>query len=350
VTLYPFVMMDIAADNALADPWTGAAAQPAYPWRGRIVCDPAPGQAGSPDGTSVAGSQVDAFFSGGPDGWTYRNMILHYASLAVDAGGVDAFLIGSELTALTRVRSASGVYPAVNALATLAVDVKAVVGAGTIVTYGADWTEYGAHVVDAGANEVRFPLDALWSSPAIDAIGIDYYAPLADWRDGGGHRDAALTDGPYRVDYLSGNLAAGEAYDWFYADQAARDTQARTPITDALGKPWLFRQKDIWNFWSQPHYERVGGVELTSPTTWVPQSKPVWLTEIGCQAVNKGSNQPSVFPDPKSSESGLPHYSDGTRDDLIQRRYLEAVLGALDPDFGDAVLNPVSAVYDGRML
>ena len=350
VTLYPFVMMDIAADNALADPWTGAAAQPAYPWRGRIVCDPAPGQAGSPDGTSVAGSQVDAFFSGGPDGWTYRNMILHYASLAVDAGGVDAFLIGSELTALTRVRSASGVYPAVNALATLAVDVKAVVGAGTIVTYGADWTEYGAHVVDAGANEVRFPLDALWSSPAIDAIGIDYYAPLADWRDGGGQRDAALTDGPYRVDYLAGNLAAGEAYDWFYADQAARDTQARTPITDALGKPWLFRQKDIWNFWSQPHYERVGGVELTSPTTWVPQSKPVWLTEIGCPAVNKGSNQPSVFPDPKSSESGLPHYSDGTRDDLIQRRYLEAVLGALDPDFGDAALNPVSAVYDGRMF
>ncbi len=33
--------------------------------------------------------------------------------LAADAGGVDAFLIGSELKGLTRVRSASGVYPAV---------------------------------------------------------------------------------------------------------------------------------------------------------------------------------------------------------------------------------------------
>ena len=52
VTLYPFVMMDIPAGNALPDPWTGAASQPAYPWRGRITCDPAPGQPGSPDGTA----------------------------------------------------------------------------------------------------------------------------------------------------------------------------------------------------------------------------------------------------------------------------------------------------------
>ena len=55
VTLYPFVMMDIPAGNALPDPWTGAASQPAYPWRGRITCDPAPGQAGSPDGTCGGG-------------------------------------------------------------------------------------------------------------------------------------------------------------------------------------------------------------------------------------------------------------------------------------------------------
>ena len=178
VTLYPFLMMDIPAGNALPDPWTGAASQPAYPWRGRITCDPAPGQAGSPDGTAGAATQVDAFFGGGVRQWNYRGMVLHYASLAADAGGVDAFLIGSELKALTRVRSASGVYPAVDALAALAADVKAIVGGGTVVTYGADWTEYGAHVVDGGANEVRFPLDALWASPAIDVVGIDYYAPL----------------------------------------------------------------------------------------------------------------------------------------------------------------------------
>ncbi|HEY4773974.1 MAG TPA: hypothetical protein VIH40_04065, partial [Xanthobacteraceae bacterium] len=52
ITLYPFVMMDIPAGNTLGDPWTGAPFQPAYPWRGRITCDPAPGQPSSPDGTA----------------------------------------------------------------------------------------------------------------------------------------------------------------------------------------------------------------------------------------------------------------------------------------------------------
>jgi hypothetical protein len=350
ITLYPFLMMDIPAGNALSDPWTGASSQPTYPWRGRITCDPAPGQSGSPDGTSAAATQVNAFFSGGADEWNYRNMVLHYASLAADAGGVDAFLIGSELKALTRVRSASGVYPAVDALVTLAADVKVIVGSGTVVTYGADWTEYGAHVVDGAAHEVRFPLDPLWASSSIDAIGIDYYAPLADWRNDGNQLDRALTDDPHRLSYLVGNLAGGEAYDWYYADDSARATQTRSTISDGLGKPWIFRQKDIWNFWQHAHYERVSGAELSSHTAWVPQSKPIWLTELGCPAVDKGANQPSVFPDPKSSDSGLPHFSSGKRDDLIQRRYLEAVLGAFDPAFGADSLNPLSSVYSGRMV
>ncbi|MBS0536871.1 MAG: glycoside hydrolase/phage tail family protein [Proteobacteria bacterium] len=350
VTLYPFLMMDIPAGNTRADPYTGAASQPLYPWRGRITCHPAPGVAGSPDGTALAGDQVNAFFSGGPDGWNYRNMILHYANLVAAAGGVDGFLIGSELKALTRVRTASDVYPAVNALVSLAAEAKAIVGTGTKVTYGADWTEYGAHVVDAGASEVRFPLDALWASPSIDCIGIDYYAPLTDWRDDAGALDRALSDTIYRTHYLAGRLDAGEAYDWFYASDAARAAQARSTITDGLGKPWMFRQKDIWNFWSQRHYERVGGLELSTPTAWVPQSKPIWLTELGCPAVDKGANAPNVFRDPKSSENALPHFSSGGRDDLMQRRFLEAVLGAFDPAFGEAALNPVSSVYGDRMI
>src|SRR5262249_7344837 len=58
VTLYPFVVMDIAPDNTLPSPYTGAAPQPAYPWRGRITCDPAPGVDGSPDGHSGAADQL----------------------------------------------------------------------------------------------------------------------------------------------------------------------------------------------------------------------------------------------------------------------------------------------------
>ncbi|MGF7160264.1 hypothetical protein FHS85_001887 [Rhodoligotrophos appendicifer] len=44
VTVLPFLMMDIAADNGLSDPYSGASSQPAYPWRGRITADPAPGR------------------------------------------------------------------------------------------------------------------------------------------------------------------------------------------------------------------------------------------------------------------------------------------------------------------
>ncbi|MEA2935276.1 MAG: hypothetical protein QOD74_1922, partial [Variibacter sp.] len=367
VTLYPFLMLDIPAANTLPDPWTGAASQPAYPWRGRITCDPAPGRPGTVDGTGSAATQIAAFFGAaqpshfaisgervdysGPAEWTLRRMVLHYAHLAKAAGGVDAFLIASELKSLTRVRSASGIYPAVTQLASLAAHVKGVLGAGTKITYGADWTEYGAHVVDAGASEVRFPLDALWASSAVDAVGIDYYAPLADWRDGTAHLDRALAATTYESEYLAGNLAAGEGYAWYYADAPARAAQVRSAITDGLGKPWVFRQKDIWNWWANAHYERVGGVELASPTAWIPQGKPIWLTEVGCPAVDKGANQPSVFPDAKSADSGLPYFSNGGRDDLVQRRYLQAVLDAFDPAFGaTAERNPISSVYGGRML
>ncbi|MEA2931144.1 MAG: hypothetical protein QOG38_3572, partial [Hyphomicrobiales bacterium] len=350
VTLYPFVMMDVPGGNALANPWTGASSQPVYPWRGRITCDPAPGRSGTADGTGAAATQIDAFFGvGDPSAYRYRKLVLHYAQLAAAAGGVDAFLIGSELRGLTRVRSASGVYPAVTRLAELAADVKSIVGSGTIVTYGADWTEYGAHAV--GSGEVRFPLDALWASPAIDAVGIDYYAPLADWRDGAAHLDRQSASSIYDRAYLAGNLRGGDAYDWFYAGDPDRVAQTRTPITDGLGKPWVFRAKDIWNWWSNAHYERVGGAELSSHTAWVAQGKPIWLTELGCAAVDKGANQPSVFPDPKSSESGLPYFSTGERDDLMQRRFIEAVLTTFDPAHGATTTsNPVSAVYGGRML
>ena len=62
------------------------------------------------------------------------------------------------------------------------------------------------------------------------------------------------------------------------------------------------------------------------------------FTEIGCPAVDKGANQPSVFYDPKSSESALPWFSTGARNDAVQRLYIEAVLthfvdeGLVDPD------------------
>jgi Gene Transfer Agent (GTA)-like protein/putative tail protein len=548
VTFYPFLLMDIPAGNTLPDPYSDNAAsigQPAYPWRGRITCSPAAGFAGTVDKTSTAATQVAAFFgnaqatdfsiagedvawTGYPNDWGYRRMILHYAHLCASAGGVDAFLIGSELRGLTTIRDGANSYPAVAALKQLAADVANLVtistglypvpadfsdlglvgypgdwpsgvinsealawecwdaplpsattgsldtsgtnnrtiykcidviaagvsasdidagnvtlefsaiqnwiwggtrlqlrafglpdnsggpdisfphafnplfldaaanasvsaptnttnGSGTLpagtrwvqlqiimfdgliasgfeihltygtpkilsghVGYAADWSEYFGHRPDDGTGDVLFHLDPLWSDPNVHFIGIDNYLPLSDWRDGSDHLDAqAGWARVHDLEYLRSNIEGGEGFDWFYASGVDRIVQIRTPITDgAYGKPWVFRAKDIRSWWSNQHFERPGGVEDVAPTNWVPESKPIRFTEIGCPAVDRGTNQPNVFFDPKSSESALPHFSRGWQDEAIQRRYLEAMLSY----WGEAANNPVSIVYAGSMV
>ena len=196
--------------------------------------------------------------------------------------------------------------------------------------------------------DVFFHLDPLWADPEIDFVGIDNYMPLSDWRDGFEHADAAEGwPAIYDRAYLQANIAGGEGFDWFYASAADRTAQVRTPITDgAAGKPWVFRYKDLRAWWSNVHYNRPGGVESGTPTAWAPQSKPIWFTELGCPAIDRGTNQPNVFFDPKSSESFTPHFSRGWRDDAIQRAYLEATYLW----WGEAANNPVSSVYGGRMV
>ena len=370
VTLTPFILMDIPDGNALPNPYGGAASQSVYPWRGRITCDPAPGVSGSVDKTAVAALQIASFvgtaspgnfaISGinvvysGPAEWSLRRMVLHYAHLAKAAGGVDAFVIGTELRGLTQVRAAASSFPFVDALVALAHDVKTVLGPATKVTYAADWSEYFGYQPPDGTGDVYFHLDPLWSSPSIDAIGIDLYWPLADWRDGRSHRD--FIDGErsiYDLNYLSRYVSGGEGFDWYYTNSADREAQVRTPITDgAAGKPWVFRYKDLKSWWSEPHFDRPGGIEAMVPTAWVPQSKPVWFMEVGCPAVDKGANQPNVFVDPKSAETALPYYSRGRRDDLMQRQYIKALTRAFDPTSSlyTAGANPISVVYGGRMV
>ncbi len=347
VVLYPFVMMDVPAGNTLPNPY-GGTGQPPYPWRGRITCHPAPGRPGSPDGTNDAAIQVNQWFV---RLWGLTRQVTHYANLAKEAGGVDGIIIGSELVGLTRVRSSPGVYPAIARLRTLANTVRSILGPSTKIVYAADWTEYGAHVLDNG-NEVRFPLDPLFASSNIDAVGIDYYPPISDWRDGPDHADLAEGRSIYDADYLRRRLGSGEAFDWYYANASDRAAQTRTPITDgAQGKPWVFRQKDLVSWWSNTHVERSNGQEvLTSP--WVPKSKPIWLTEIGVPAVDKAPNGPNVFPDPKSSESAYPPFSRGVRDDLVQARALEAILSRFDPAQSgfSPDYNPESPSYAGRMV
>ncbi len=368
VLFTPFLLMDVPEGNTLTDPYTGDSGQPAYPWRGRITCNPAPGEAGTPDKTAAAGMQIDAFFGtvtasdfsviggavvySGPAEWSYSRFILHNAALCKAAGGVAAFLIGSEMRGMTWVRDGASSYPFVSKLAALAAEVRALLPDAQI-SYAADWSEYFGHQPADGSGDVHFHLDPLWADANIDAVAIDNYWPLADWRDGADHLDwQAGFRFAHDLAYLKGNIEGGEGYDWYYASAADREAQVRTPITDGAGKPWVFRFKDVKSWWSNAHYDRPGGIESASPTDWTPESKPVWFTELGCPAIDKGANQPNVFFDPKSSESVFPHFSRGVRDDLIQRRYLRAFLEHYDPDHPDfaEINNPASSVYSGRMV
>ena len=147
------------------------------------------------------------------------------------------------------------------------------------------------------------------------------------------------------LDYLKGNVAGGEGFDWYYANEEARDLQVRSPISDgAYGEDWIFRYKDIVNWWRWGHRNRIGGVQNVAYTDWIPQSKPIWFTEIGCPAIDKGTNQPNVFLDPKSVESQVPYFSNGGRDDFVQVQYLRAIYGYWDEN------NPVSDVYGAPMV
>ena len=330
--LYPFVMMDVTTGQALPSP-SGAGIQGAYPWRGRI--EPRAGFSIPSEISDFMGAAQASDFLivgdevtyTGPAVYGYRRFILHLAHLAKAAGGVDAFLIGTEMRGLSMARHSDGSYPFVDALRALAADVKAVLPSAK-VSYAADWTEYHSH---RPGNEVRFHLDPLWSDPAIDFVGIDNYLPLSDWRGGTSHADfdaAAGVTTPYNIDYLKGNIEGGEYWDWFYADETARAAQDRSPITDgAYGEPWVYRQKAIRDWHQNEHHERdETGLRAATSTSWVPGSKPVWFTEIGCPAVENGANQPNVFNSRVSSEGGLPYFSTGIRDDFMQRQFIRAAL------------------------
>ena len=353
VTLYPFILMDIPPDNTLPD-LDGSGTQPAFPWRGRISA--------TQDKSPQTRSQIEAFFGAAspndfsngageahhraPD-YKYRNFILHHANIARRAGGVARFIIGSEMRALTTLRDQNDRFPAVEKLTDLARDVKAILGAQTGITYAADWTEYFGYQPQDGSGDVFYHLDDLWANPAITAIGIDAYFPLSDWRDGEVHLDRNLADNNYDLSYLSSQIEGGEGYDYFYASSADRQAQNRADISDGTAqKPWVFRYKDVRSWWLNSHYERRNGAELNTPTNWQPQSKPIWFTEIGCPAIHNGANQPNVFSDPKSVESNIPYFSDGSRDDLIQRHYLEALINYWDAP----QINPTSDAYNQPMI
>ncbi len=260
VMFYPFLLMTCAG----------------YPWRGRITFAPDLSEAATNAANAFLGSAPpDAFipdpinltvgYTGSPTDYTYRRMILHYAWLCTIAGGVDLFLIGSELRGLETLRGATWTpagttdesgcalwdYPFVSGLLTLASDVRAVFdGQGftraaasprNLIAYSADWSDWMGYQ-HPGANGQWPHLDTLWASPNIDIVGLDNYLPLSDWTTGDGGFDArnwlqpepseawppsptsmsglGLSGPPtiYSLAYLKKNIEGGEKFYWWYGD------------------------------------------------------------------------------------------------------------------------------------
>src|SRR5579883_532950 len=311
VVFYPFILMTAAG----------------LPWRGRI--------AHAPDMSSAATSAVQAFlgdatrnqftpnaanltvsYSGSPTDFTYRRMILHYAWLCALAGGVNLFLLGSELRGLETIRGpawtkvgttdGSGAaiwdYPFVAGLQALATDVRAIFdGQGlskdtanleNLIAYSADWSDWmGFHHPGEGG---QWPhLDQLFAQNEIDVVGVDNYLPLSDWTSDGG-LDALTWSAPapsgawppssatlgglglsgpptiYDLDYLKANIEGGEKFNWYYNDGAnlgrgldpnGSDQQLPLPEGDRLAQarnPYYPNQQLLANkqfrwWWSNSH-------------------------------------------------------------------------------------------------
>ncbi len=261
VVFYPFILMTASGE----------------PWRGRIAYD-------GTDISSAATAAVNAFlgsaatsqftpdptnltvaYSGSATDFTYRRMILHYANLCTVAGGVDLFLLGSELRGIETIRGPAWTkagttggdgrvtwdYPFVAGLMQLADDVRGVfdsagftkdtAGLHNLISYSADWSVWMGFQ-HPGASGQWPHLDQLYAHDNIDLVSFDNYLPLSDWTTGDGGLDAQnwLTAAPsgtwpppspsfnglglsgpptiYNIDYLKVNIEGGEKFNWFYND------------------------------------------------------------------------------------------------------------------------------------
>ncbi len=388
---------------------------PGYPWRGRITCATDLSSATTAAVAAFMGAAAPADFapdpilqtvaySGSPLDYSYRRMILHYAWLCTVAGGVNLFVIGSEMRGLEILRgptwtktgatdgsgSAIWDYPFVAALQTLADDVRSVfdgqgytknlAGLENLVVYSADWSSWMGwqHAGEDG----QWPhLDQLWAHANIDFVSFDNYLPLSDWTTGsGGGLDGQewLSPAPsgawppssatmsglglsgppsiYSPAYLKGNIEGGEKFNWYYNDGTndgrgldpnGSDLNVSLPEGDRLAQtrsPYFSNQQILANkqlrwWWNNPHYAvydtGAGWAPQGPATEWAPNSKSILFLEYGVPAVDKGTNQPNVFFDPKSVESFTPYWSIWTpaagggftplRDDTIQALALEAI-------------------------
>jgi hypothetical protein len=132
--------------------------------------------------------------------------------------------------------------------------------------------------------------------------------------------------------YLKGKIEGGEKFSWWYGDgvnagpgldpngsdltvslpQGDRRAQTRSPY--AANQQLLANKQFRW-WWKNSHQaifdpgDGQGWIPRGPATEWRPQSKPIAFIEYGYPSTDKGTNQPNVFFDAKSTESATPYWS-----------------------------------------
>ncbi len=184
------------------------------------------------------------------------------------------------------------------------------------MTYGADWTEHRGlpcrRTAPATSTSISIRCGRAPTSMPSASMSTGRWRtgatarPISTIRPGGIDLRPRLSARQHRrrrglrlVLPAAGHRQRGERG----AHGAGRARRSPTAPTASRGST---SRRTIKDWWQNQHYNRPGGVESGTPTGWVPQSKPIWFTEVGCPAVDKGANQPNVFIDPKSSESFAP--------------------------------------------
>ena len=164
-------------------------------------------------------------------------MILHYAHLCAAAGGVDAFLIGSELRGLTQVRTAPSSYPAVAELVDLAADVRV----DPRVGHRSSATPPTGRSTSGTTRRTARATSSSTSTRSGRTTRSTSSASTTTCRSPTGATGSTIStptsaDAITDLDYLRGNVEGGEGFDWFYASAADREAQVRTPITDGAAR------------------------------------------------------------------------------------------------------------------
>ena len=225
----------------------------------------------------------------------YRPFIEHYCLLT--GGIIDAFVIGSGFTSLTRITDGTESFPAVKELVRLAELAKRTLGNSVVVTYAANWDEY--HSYDGAYN-----MDELWASEYVDVIGINAYFPLAN------------TPNPmhrFSIQSVAQSWHSGEGHD--HPDENFPPRQSEI-YHENFGPAW-----NIHQWWNRDHINRHSGAK----TAWQPKSKKVWFIEYGFRSVTDCTHQ-QLSPEQYASVAGS--MATNSVDCLAQKTAIEGTLDA----------------------